>query len=364
MSKPKAKLHKPAAKQFVVGDVEQGADFSLDYVNSLTYKLALWFQSDECDRAYPDPVEAAKQKVKECLLAETEAGDPWKNCPQEFPARIKAKCAYDLVNDHGIASPRLKGKDKHRAINPEASKAARKLDGENPVATEFNQGTFRAQVESDILAAFPELDNPAHRPNVRSLSGLYAQREQIDRELAMGVSAGKRDQLLKSLKLIEEMADGTMKRLGVHPDQIRKNVKDRTASSVSDLVEMLEEDTDFRQREKTWALQLALQLWWMSEHYNGNRTGRQISDFECWHMTRTRPMKFTCRHGEEYTLVEGFEPHELAAWLIKEGVLIAEPIVPALIDKEDLAGMADYFAAHTDTEVLATEAEEDDAKAA
>ena len=328
-------------KQFVVGDKSTGADFSKEEIEALIYKLALWFKSDECDRAYDDPVASARQKVQECLLATTEDGSPWKMAPHEFAKRIKAKCSYDITTDTGISSPRVK-RGEGRKLSKEAKEGAASLKDGNAVMAAFDQNAFRGKVEADILLAFPELDNPAHRPNVESLSGMYAQRKVIDLELAAGVTANKREVLLKSMKMIEEMADTTMRRLGVHPDQIRRRISDRTASSVADLVAQIEDDDEWRKREKVWALQLALQLWWMSEHPNGRKTGPNLADFEIWHMTRNRPVNFTCRCGVTTPVVEGFEPKDLWAWLVKEGVLVEEPVLP-FIKRDELTGLNDYF---------------------
>lgn len=335
-------MSRAPTKQYVVGDKAEGADFSREEIETLIYRIALWYQSPESDRKYDDPVVVAREKIQECLLGTTESGDPWRNCPADFNKRVRAKCAYDIEKGQGIRSA-PKRKDGGRDLNKKAQKAARELDDTNPVAVVFAQEEFRSKLEKDILEAFPELDNAAHLPTVRSLTLYHAQREVIDRELQLGVRANKRSDLLESLKTIEQMADVAMKRLGIHPDQIRKKISDKGKSTVADLVALIGDDPEFRKREKTWALQFALQCWWMSEHHNGRRTGPQLHDFEIWHMTRSRPMRFTCRHGEEYTLVEGFTPDELKAYLEREGVLINEPVIPGLIPAEALSGLKEYF---------------------
>jgi len=53
------------------------------------------------------------------------------------------------------------------------------------------------------------------------------------------------------------MADGTMRRLGIHPDQVRKKIQEKTASTIADAVAMVEADQDFPEWERTWALQRA-----------------------------------------------------------------------------------------------------------
>jgi hypothetical protein len=347
-------------KQYRVGVKEDGADFTKDEIEALIYRIALWFQSPESDRSYDDPVTVAREKIQECLLGQTEAGEVWRNCPAEFAKRVKTKCAYDMETGKGLPSPRVK-RGEGRVLDKDAQRAARALDQSNPVAASLDQQAFRAEVERNILAAFPELDNPAHTPNVRNLSGLYAQREVIDRELAAGVTANKRLVLLDSLRKIEDMADATMKRLGVHPDQVRSNLKSRMNTSIGDLVALLGDDREFEKRERTWALQLALQLWWCWAHPNGRRDGPNLHLWEIWHMTRSRPIQFTCRHGEAYTLVEGFEPQELYAYLAEGGVVVEEPVIPNYFRPGDLDGLAAHFGGNDDGNQGGTDERADDA---
>lgn len=328
-------------KQFRVGSRAAGDDFDKAEIEALIYKIALWFGSPECDRQYADPIESAQQMVQECLLAQTKEGKPWTNCPQDFEKRVKAKCSYDMAVGKGIPAPRVKGTaNGGRALDRKAQEQAKELGDSVPSLADFDQETFRSNMERDIYDSFPELDNPAHRPNVRSLALYYAQREVIDRDLAANPRASTRETLLKSLKLISDMADDAMKQLGIHPDQVRKKINERTSSTVADLVAHIGDDPDFKHREKVWGLQLALQLYWMSEHHNGRKNGPQMHDWEIWHLTRSRPVQFTCRHGETYTVIEGFTPRDLRAYLVKEGVLVEEPVIPGLIDPRALEGLA------------------------
>lgn len=327
-------------KKFVVGNKDEGADFSREEIDALVYKIAMWFSSPNSGYNFDDPVEEAKKKVQQCLLGVNSKGEPWRGAPTDFAKRIRAICNFDMESETGIPNRRNSKRVAQKAHDEEAKEAAKEIANSNPVAIQFDQEEYRRKLEQDTYAAFPELDNPATRPHVESYSLLMAQRKVIDMELALNPKSKQRDALLKSLKTVNEMADAQMRMLGIHPDQIRKNVSSRASSTVADLVAQIENDEDFRHRERVWALQLALQLYWMSEHYNGRKTGPQLHDFEIWHMTRTRPIKFKCRHGEEYTIVEGFEPHELRDWLIREGVLVEEPVIPNLISADDLKGLA------------------------
>lgn len=336
-----AKKNGRAIRQFVVGNKEDGADFSTEEIEHLIYRIAYWYSTEECGRVYSNPIEEAQKHVQGCLLGITDAGEPWKSCPAEFSNRVKAKCAYDMIEGRGIPSPRVKRPEGGLIRNPHAKGAARDLTTGGSVQTAIEYEGLRKEIEDNLYAAFPELNNPASEPLVRSLSLYHAQREVIDRELQIGVNMRSRGELLTQLKDLETMIGNAMTKLGIHPTQLKKDVQEKGAGTVADLVATLESDAEFKERERIWALQAALQLYWMSEHHNGKKTGPQLHDFEIWHLTRSRPIRFKCRCGEEYyPLIEGFLPHELRDYLIERGVLVEEPAIPGIISKEDIAGLA------------------------
>jgi hypothetical protein len=193
----------------------------------------------------------------------------------------------------------------------------------------------------EILNAYPELDTPAHRPNVKRLALLYSAQERIGLELPT-LKGKDRDNAITTLSTLQRSVSDTMKSLDIYPDQIRKRTAAQTDGSVGDLVAMIDDDDDFRERERLWALTLALQLWWMTQHANGRGDGPQISDFEMWHMTRTRPINYECKCGHKVVLVEGFTPEELRDYLIANGVLLKKPVVPNYITEEELDGLQDF----------------------
>lgn len=334
-------------KIYKVGSKADGDDFDKAEIELLIYKIAEWFKSDKCDRTYSDPMEAAEQKVRECLLAETAAGASWRGAPASFEARIKSKTLFDMETGEGVYSPRVKSPRALKKVDPDAENAAASLSGD----LNFDEDTYREEREREIKQAHPELDNPANEPNVKRLSLLFAQQELLDRQLAlMNSYSKKKADMLATLETIQKMSDNTMKSLGIHPDQIRKRIDGQEKGTIGDLVALIEGDEDFRKRNKQWMLTMALQLYWMSVPHDvgprsGRKSGPQLHPFEIWHMTRTRPMEFTCRVCNEHypALVDGFEPQELYEYLVSEGVLVEEPVIPQLINKEDLDGMVEYF---------------------
>lgn len=331
-------------KVFIVGDKAEGADFTPTEIDLLVMKVAEWYASPECLRKYPDNKEAAREHIEECLLAQTNKKTTWRNCPDSFAARVKMKCNYDIENDSGIIDKRTLARHQKAERKRVAKKAAKLLRERDAAAAQFDREAFQRAKEYDILSTFPELDNPAHMPNVERLALLYTEQEILKNELNLNPTMGKRIEYWKGLQRVETMIDNTMKVLGIHFEQIRKKVSDRTSGTLADLVAMVEDDAEFREREKNWALTLALQLWWMHEHWNGTKTGPNVHAFEIWHATRSRPMKFTCRCGESFTLVEGFEPHELFEYLVERGVLVEEPVIPGFIEPEELEGLVEHFA--------------------
>lgn len=324
-------------RQFVVGRPEDGADLSYAEVEEIIVDMAKWFAAPESGVKYPDPLIAARDKVKESLLGLKKDGSLWDTAPDDFKVRIKIKANYDIDAKRGVPIKR-----KIRKLNPKAAAGAKSVQQMKPVASYVNIVETRTKYIADILKVFPELDNAAHLPNVESLADVYSQRKVISSELELGVTVTRREALLNQLKTIEQMADSMLNKLGIHPNQVRKKVSEEANSSVADLVAHISEDNEFRKREKIWAVQLALQLWWMSEHSNYNKDGPQISDFEMFHLTRSRPVRFKCACQRETLIVEGFEPHQLRDWLIKEGVLVEVPVIPGLVMQEELVGLATF----------------------
>jgi hypothetical protein len=325
-------------KQYVVGKPgEKGGDFTYEEMEQMILDMAKWWARPESGKKYADPLQMARLKMRECLLGLKQDGTSWNDAPQDFRKRVKVKCNYDIKAKKGVPVKLKKVK-----LDPIAQQGASQVNGMRPLATKINVEETRAKYVADIMDVFPELDNAAHRPNVESLADIYAQRRVISAELELGVGATARGNLLEQLKTIETMADSMMNKLGIHPNQIRKKVAEDDNSSVADLVAQISEDEEFRAREKQWALQLALQLWWMSNHHNYAKDGPNIHDWEVWHMTRSRPIRFTCKCKRETLLVEGFEPHELRDYLLKEGVLVEEPVLPEIINKDALVGLSTF----------------------
>lgn len=337
-----------SVKQFVVGTPEENPDFTHTYIEQMIVDLAKWFNAPESGVNYPDPLLTAREKVKDCLLGLKADGSVWDTAPDSFKTRLKIKANYDLDAKRGVPTKR-----KIRKLDPKATGGAKAVTRMTPISSILNVPELTQQYIADILSVFPELDNLAHIPNVESLADIYAQRKVISGELALGVTVTRRTVLLDQMKMIEATADSMMNKLGIHPNQVKKKISTDANGSVADLVAHISEDEDFRQREKVWALQLALQFWWQSEHNNYNKDGPQLSDFEIFHSTRSRPCRFKCRCGVETLIVEGFRPHELRDWLMKEGVLVEVPVMPQLMSAVDLAGLATFIPeVETDVETI------------
>jgi hypothetical protein len=313
---------------------EIDCDFTYEYIETVILDCAKWWAKPESGRKYADPIQMAREKIRECLLGLKPDGTVWDTAPNDFRKRVKIKCNYDIKAKKGVPV-----KQRRRKLEPEAAEGAKQLHGMTPVSSSVDIEAVSTQYVEDILSEFPELDNAAHLPNVESLADVYTQRKVISNELKFGVKGAVRTQLLEQLKTIETMADSMMNKLGIHPNQVRKKLTENANSSIADLVSQIDEDTEFREREKQWSLQLALQFWWMSEHNNYRQDGPNVSDFEIWHATRSRPIRHKCSCGRETLLVDGFEPLELRDLLVKEGVLVEVPVI-GLFTSEELRGLA------------------------
>lgn len=323
---------------FTVGD-EDHHDFTPDEIELLTFRVRDWFISDECDRSYSDPYAEAKAQVEQCLLAQTKAGKIWHKAYDSFASRLKSKTLYDMEEGNHIAQDRAKSTEAKRN-----KRHADNVTGALPVTSTLSVQhlqQYQKRMESDILSAYPELDTAVHRPNITRLAMLYSEQERIRIEMP-GSKAGARKQAIDTLSVLQKTISDTMKSLDIYPDQIRKRMDKQRQGSVGDLVAAIDEDVDFKEREKRWTQTLALQLWWMTKHPNGKNTGPNIHDFEMWHLTRTRPIRYTCKCGHEAVIVEGFTPEELRDYLVQSGVLVEKPVLPQITTEEDLHGLAAY----------------------
>jgi hypothetical protein len=315
-------------KQFVIDK-----DITSQEVERLTLKIAEWLRDPKCGRRSEDPVNEAKSIMQQCLDATTKDGDPWRNAPETLRNRVRIKAAFDIETGEGIPAPRVKAPHAVRALEKAARQNKAKLDDVNPYLAEFDIERFRQDQESSLLEAFPDLENPATLPHVRRLSLLYAQQEMIDRDLLMTANTNKRAGLLQTMETLNKTIDSLLKILDIHPESIRKKIKESAEGNLGELVAILDGD-EFRERERIWSLQLALQLWSMTVRPNGRGDGPQITPWEFWHMTRSIPWSFTCQCGKHYPhLVSGFTPKGIKRMLLEKGVLITksvyEPIIPS-----------------------------------
>lgn len=340
-------------KVFHVGE-DEDADFHPKEIENLVHKIKDWFISPDSKRSYEDPLQEARNKVEECLLGITANGEFWKNAPDQFAKRIRMKTGFDMSKEQEIRRAMEALAKRNEAKSAEEADALREIF-ENKHFTSPSEylEAYQEVQQSDILQAYPELDTPAHRPNVKRLAMLYTEQERIRMELP-GAKGKERADAISVLNTLQRTITDTMKSLDIHPDQINKRTASKADGSIGDLVAMLDEDDSFRDREKLWSLTLALQLWWMTQHKNGRGDGPQISEFEMWHMTRTRPIRHKCKCGYETVLVEGFTPEELKDYLIENGVLVETPVIPNLLSEEDLNGLSEYSGdqSSSDTEDL------------
>jgi hypothetical protein len=326
---------KREVRQFAIGK-----DFTETEIELLILQLSKWFSSPECDRQFDDPEQAARDIVKQCLDGVTKDGSPWKLAPAEFSTRIKVKSAYDMTTGKGIAISSVKSPHAVRRLDKDAKDNGAKIGDMQPALIGFDMEEFRKAEEAKLLSNYPELNNPVYLPHVRRLTLLYAQQEVIDRELQLASSGKKREDALRQMETLNKTLESVLKILDIHPESLRKKIKESADGTLGDLVAVLDADDEFPEREKMWSLQAALQLWSMTVRTNGRGDGPQMTDWEVWHATRSTPMEFTCRCGIYYPrLIRGFTPRELRDYLKTNGVLIDQPAIPKLITVEDVAGL-------------------------
>jgi hypothetical protein len=343
-----SKKTREAVKQYVVGDKAAGADFSQAEIAELKAGIVAYWLSPDSGRNMDgrDPEAEASEVIRQCLLAATKDGSPWRGCPAEFAKRVASKTGgYDMEGGNHRRQARVKAPTAVRALSKAAEDGARDVEDAAAPAPTFDQDSYRAEYKANMHTKFPELQNPVYEGMVDQLALLQTQRKLADFELSTTSSQKKRDKILsETLPVLTKLIEATMKSLDIYPDQLHKQIKQTKEGTLGALVARISEDQEFRERETTWARQEALQLWWMSQHMNGREDGPQVHAWEIWHATRTLPIRFKspcC--GKEYTIVRGFTPDDLLEYLLAVGALkrLDEPVNPAF-DPAALAGLQEY----------------------
>lgn len=277
-----------------------GVDFKKPEYDKWVETLSWWIADTMPN--IKDPKERAELVLKSAMNGTKINGEGWNSIPHSFFNRVKALCGFDLAAGKGIRNPRGFSSNSEETIAP-------KIDLTSSMK-------MREAYVKDLLEKYPHLDTPVYKPKVEELAETIVKSRMISNDFIAAKG--------KSLELLSKIRESLHKQIGelmefleIAPKQrVTKNLEMKNAD-VGSLIARLDSYGDYwTEYERLDALRELIQLYKMLKSSRPDGTP-QLNDWELWHMTRSRPFSFTCRHGETYELIAGFTPEEVEKALIQ-----------------------------------------------
>ena len=283
-----------------------GEDFTEEQINKWREQLTWWI-SAKMPRV-TDPKEFADKALKAALNGTKMDGSTWPGISNDFYKRMKQLVGFDLEHGIGVREP-----TKTRKISPAvtAERTAELPPIDLKAAMELRTNYIR-----DLLAKYPHLDTPVYKPKVEELAETVVKSRMISTDFL--TARGKTLETLSKIReSLHKQIGELMEFLEISPKQRVTKTLDAKNSDVGSLVAKLESYGEaWQEYERLDALREALQLYRMLNAQRPDGTP-QLNDWELWHMTRCKPIKFTCRHGETYEIIDGFTPDEIEKALLQ-----------------------------------------------
>jgi hypothetical protein len=182
---------------------------------------------------------------------------------------------------------------------------------------DISQGMdLRLQYIKDLLTKYPHLDNPVYKPKVEELAETIVKSRMISSDFI--ASRGRELELLSKIReSLHNQIGQLMKFLEIAPEQRVKKTLETKNSDVGSLISRLESYGEvWAEYEKLDSLRELIQKYRMLKSQRLDGTP-QLDAWELWHMTRNRPINFTCECGKTYELLGGFTPEEIEQALIQ-----------------------------------------------
>lgn len=283
-----------------------GTDFTEEQVKKWLEQLTWWVGSRmpniEDPRAYSEKV------IKAGLNGTKIDGTEWPGVTKDFYKRVKQLAGFDLNLGIGIREPTKKNyispthtQPKTEDLPPLDLKAAMEL---------------RHSYIQELINKYPHLDTPVYKPKVEELAETVVKSRLISNDFltAKGQSLERYGKIRESLhKQISEL----MEFLEISPKQRITKTLEAKNSDVGSIVARLESyGESWKEYERIDALRELIQLYKMLKSTRPDGSP-QLNDWEIWHMTRNRPVSFTCRCGETYELLGGFTSEEIEQALLQ-----------------------------------------------
>ena len=298
-----------------------GVDFSQEQYLKWTEQLEWWI--GEKMPNVKDPRTHAENVLEAARYGRKMNGDEWKGVSKDFYTRVLLLAGFDLKSGIGVRDP------KKGAPKPGVSR--KQLEADLPPIDLTTALTLRTNYIQDLLTKYPHLDTPVYKPKVEELAETIVKSRMISNDFiaARGKQLGELSKIRESLHTqIGEL----MEFLEISPKQrVTKTLESKNAD-VGSLIARLESYGEvWKEFEKLDSIRELLQFYKMLKSTRPDGSP-QLNDWELWHLTRNRSVKFTCRCGETYELLGGFTPEEIEQALLQAQQVYGFGLQP--IDRE------------------------------
>jgi hypothetical protein len=286
------------------------------------------------------PAAEARRKLMECVEGKKQDGTPWFDMADAPLAnRIRSKCRFDVTTMQPLRtageSQRAK-KDREKELKQVRVEKAKKQrndfvpdevkevlkknfkHGDDPSVFLSNkeQAAWQEYFDS-YIEQFPELTTVNAKAELESLCDSHVLKARYRAKILAGQSIDP-----DLLATVDKQLVDMKKALGIHPDQLAKRTKPKTALSVGEAVARLHNmGAEWHViREQFW-IEECLQLFQMYNSPKADGTGWQLDEVGLFGLTKSRVVKCPKCSTENYM---GIDIEEIRAYLIRKGYL--EPL--------------------------------------
>jgi hypothetical protein len=336
-----------------------GRDFTEEEYHKWKEQLVWWIESTM--PKIENPHTHAENVLLSAMNGTKLDGKQWSLVPNNFFARVKVLAGFDLEKGVGVRRPDVTRK----AVR---GRTPAKVGAEDIPPLDAKKALeLKSKYKKDLLQKYPHLENPVYDPKVDELAETVIRGRMMSQEF-MVASAKELERLNKIRESLNKQVNDLMNFLEISPKLLVEKQKATDKADVGSLVAEMESYGEIWQDyERLDALRELLQKFHQLNNLRPDGT-QQLNDWELWHMTRNRPVRFTCECGKSYTLLGGFTPEEIEQALVQaqevygfglEGIEGNEYKDEGQINEELLPA---EVMAEKPTEVTITEEEEDEPK--
>lgn len=279
-----------------------GKDFSEEDLLKWQEQLAWWIKETSVN--VDDPVARAKRVLIAAMNGTKINGEPWLNVNDNFYSRVRQLAGFDLERGVGVR----RGRTKLQAVTK--SSGTKTTVEDFPPVNIRDVMAMQDKYKKELLAKYPHLENPVYAPKVDELAETVVKGRMLSNDFL--VSDHKTlERLSKIRESLNKQVSDLMDFLEISPKLLITKQRETDKGDVGSLVAELESYGEIWQDyERLDALRELLQKFHQLNSRRPDGTP-QLNDWELWHMTRNRPVRFTCQCGRHYTLLGGFTPEEI-----------------------------------------------------